>query len=494
ALYGYLGCLHADPACVDCLAEVGEVYFAREEWGDAVRVWEATLARDPGRDGIADRLAAARERFGGGSIVRDPRGPRIPIGTASASDDGPLQLRLVARFQNYDPAPTDPADHYDPHVASPKSVRFLPDGDRVYVNALEGFETLVYDPIALVKIGVVPHTFAAPAEPLFGGVDTVFGYPYNRTPPDGAANRFSGKPVESELSHGHLLWVPYYRRDWDVGGTSPSAVAIVDTDRDRIVRVLPTGPIPKYVAASPDGQWVAITHWGDNTLGIVDTRGGDPASFAYLPDRLVVEQALPQDNLANQDRDSACGLCLRGTVFTPDSRTLLVARMGGGGIAGFSAPHGRRRYWAYLGTVTGEPPTPRHLVVSADGEDLYVSSNRSGFVSRIGLQDVVDALHRANGGAVALDGWTSTRVGGGARTIELSPDGRTLFVAVNDASELVAVDVATMAVVARVRTDSFTVGLAVSPDGRRVWTTSQGRGGAGGNSVCVYDVVVAEAP
>ncbi|MEK7287111.1 MAG: peptidoglycan-binding protein, partial [Elusimicrobiota bacterium] len=36
--------------------------------------------------------------------------------------------------------------------------------------------------------------------------------------------------------------------------------------------------------------------------------------------------------------------------------------------------------------------------------------------------------------------------------------------------------------------DSFPVGLAVSPDGRWVWVTSQGRSLRGGNSVSIYEI------
>ena len=56
-------------------------------------------------------------------------------------------------------------------------------------------------------------------------------------------------------------------------------------------------------------------------------------------------------------------------------------------------------------------------------------------------------------------------------------------------SEVVVIDSLTMKVVSRIRTDSFTVGLTVSPDGTQVWATSQARGEeGGGNSVCVYEV------
>ena len=70
----------------------------------------------------------------------------------------------------------------------------------------------------------------------------------------------------------------------------------------------------------------------------------------------------------------------------------------------------------------------------------------------------------------------------------MAPDGRHLFVAVNGRMEIVAVDAATMEVVARVRTDAYPVGLAISPDGSQVWVTAQGRSGRGGNSVSVYRV------
>ena len=49
------------------------------------------------------------------------------------------------------------------------------------------------------------------------------------------------------------------------------------------------------------------------------------------------------------------------------------------------------------------------------------------------------------------------------------------------------VDLTGWRVVDRAAVDPFTVGLAVSPDGRTIVTTSQGRSGqGGGNSVGLY--------
>ncbi len=483
ALAAYSKCLQIEPSCVPCQYEIGWTYWSRDEWAATVDAWEKTLALSPGNKAAATWLPRAKENQAQGGASVSVGGLRVPLGTASAGG-GPLTMTLTARFQNYDANPSGAGDTYDTDIYSPKSAIYLRDGSKVYVNSLEGLKTVVYDPRSPGKHAVIAHTFGPEDAHLFGGESTVFGYPYLRRSPSGDPNQFSGKPVESALSHGdRYLWVPYYRRDFDFGAASPSAVAIIDTSTDAIVRVMPAGPIPKYVAISSDDRWAAIVHWGDNTAGLVDISSGDPTKFAYRPERLVVERALPQENLTGEDRDAACGFCLRGSVFTPDSQVLLVARMGNGGIAGFDVASG-----AYLGTVEGMQPTPRHLVISPDGAWLYLTSNRSGYVSKIALTKVVEALRGADGARVPLDGWHETYVGGGARTLEVSPDGRWLFAAVNASAEIVALDAGTLAVVGRVRTDSYAVGLAVSPDGKQLFATSQGRGGKGGNSVCVFSV------
>jgi DNA-binding beta-propeller fold protein YncE len=257
-------------------------------------------------------------------------------------------------------------------------------------------------------------------------------------------------------------------------------MAVIDTRSDRIVRVLPTGPLPKFIAVSPDSTLAVVTHWGDNTLGVLDIRGDDPAGFRYI-DHWTVEYRMPVEGLEG-DRDSNCGFCLRGTVFTPDGKTVLVARMGGGGLAGFEAASGR-----YLGTLLDFVPNPRHLAISPDGRTLYASGNQSGAVGRYDLAAMLAALAGAGGKRIDGPGGQTLAVGRGARTIALSPDGRTLYAAINNESRLVKVDLARWQVVDRVAVDPFTVGLAVSPDGRTIVTTSQGRSGqGGGNSVGLY--------
>lgn len=407
------------------------------------------------------------------------------LATAQEADDV-ISLRQYARIGNGAFASKLTVDIKDRDVYSPKSVRFTADAKKIYINSLEGGKTVVYTWPELKKLKTINHRFTAKQAHLFQNEVTVFDYPYYSQPPSGDVNQFMGKPVESELSaDGRYLWVPYYRRDWDDFGQSPGAIAIIDTKTDTIVRVMPTGPIPKYVAASPDGNYVAVMNWGDNTIGLIDTSSGDPQKYNYVA-HMVVEQQLTQEGLENTDRDSTCGFCLRGSVFSPDSQYLLVARMGKGGIAGFHIPSR-----TYLGSIMNIASTPRHLVLSPDGKTLFASSNYAGKVSKVSLAAVIKSLGTAQGRRINGPSWQSNAVGAGARTLEISPDGRFLFVAVNHSSELVTLDATTLQVLLRISVDPFAVGLAIAPDLSAAVLTSQGRSGVGGNSV---NVILIHAP
>jgi len=220
-----------------------------------------------------------------------------------------------------------PHDIYDVRIQSPKSAMFSQDGKKLYINALEGGQTLVYSFPELQPLRSIDHTFGPADAALFQNETTVFGYPYFHGKA-GQYNHFLGKPVEMAMSHnGKYLWVPYYRRSFDLNASSPSALAIIDMQTDKVVRVMPTGPLPKYVAISPDSKQAVVTHWGDNTLGVLDISADHPRDFRYSG-HWVVERKLPTEGIKG-NRDNNCGFCLRGTAYTPDGQTVLVARMTG---------------------------------------------------------------------------------------------------------------------------------------------------------------------
>lgn len=479
AILAYQAAIKLDPDYGAAHYEIGWSYWVLGRWQEVVTHWEqAKRLKATGPD-FSRHLTEARNNLEGKlePLVRAEIGSRADI---KLPDGSPYSIELVARFQHYNPRPMNNADKFDRYVFSPKSVRFLPDGNKVYVNALEGFTTIIYDPRHLRRSGLIVHRFKERHQKLFTLHDDET--PWLTFPDSAPANPdiFSGKPVESALgADGRYLWVPYYRRDFDNYSTMPSAVAIIDVATDRIVRIMPTGPIPKYVVGSPAGNWMAVIHWGDNTIGLIDTRGGLPANYR-LGKLITVGKRIALDTIDKKDRDHGCGYCLRGAVFTHDGKYLLVARMGGGGIAVIDVQAQR-----YIGTVRGMRQTPRHLVLSPDGNTLYLSSSFAGYVSAYRTADLVIAARRRQSHMAPL---RETRTGAATRTIAISPDGKFIYAAVNKESKIVVLAADTLTPLVSLAADSYPVGIAVSPDGHQLWVTAQGRKRRGGNSVMVYRI------
>jgi len=396
-----------------------------------------------------------------------------------------VKLKLVARLQGYNPLPTNPLDFYDSAIYSPKSALILEkiingkSVKKLYVNSLEGGQTVIYDMNnSFKKIGVINHTFTTADSGLFRETDFP-GYSFKRG--QIKPNVFTGKPVEMCLTNNDkYLWVPYYRRDYDTLAQEPSAIAVINTDNDKIVRLMPTAPLPKMVAESPDGKLLAVTNWGDNTVHLVDISSGDPAQFHYVA-HFVVDYQLKLDTFSKKtDRDVACGLCLRGTVFTPDGNYLLVGRMGGGGIAIFDIKNKK-----YLGSIFGTKKRVRHLVIK--GDYLYLSSNEDGFVEKTEWKQLLTYFLQHEGQQnIQYNNWQLVFAGHGARTITVSADGKYLFADIE--SKVSIVRTSDMKSIGSVRADPYPVGMTVDKSNKYLVVTAQGRNNKGGNSVMIYQI------
>jgi len=398
-----------------------------------------------------------------------------------------LRLKLVARIQGYNQTPTSPTDFYDAAIYSPKSALILEktvngkNVKKLYINSLEGGQTVIYDMNdSLKKLATINHTFTEVDSGLFSETN----FPgYNFKPGRTNVNVFMGKPVEMCLTNNDkYLWVPYYRRDYDTLAQEPSAIAVIDADSDKIVRVLPTAPLPKMVAKSPDGNLLAVTNWGDNTVHLIDISSGDPKQFHFIA-HFVVDYKLKLDTLSKKiDRDVECGLCLRGTVFTPDSNYLFVGRMHGGGIAVFDIK-GRK----YLGSVFGTKENVRHLLIK--GNYLYLSSNNDGVVERTKWKELLSFVQQHQGQkAMRYQNWQLAFTGQGARTITITADGKYLFANANNESKVSIVRTSDMKTIGSVRADPYPVGMTIDKSNKYLVVTAQGRNDKGGNSVMIYEI------
>ena len=397
------------------------------------------------------------------------------INGSVVSTCGSLRITLTSKRQNYGGA----ANTRDNAIFSPKSVNIHPDNSKYYVNSLEGGTTVVFEMGTNRRLKVISHRIGSAHDSLWSESSPLYRFEHYRK-----NNHFMGKPVEAVFSHnGRYLWVPYYKRSYDINAQDPSAVAVIDTQSDEIVRLMETGPLPKMIAVSHDNRTIAVSHWGNNTVGIINIESYNPMEWHHSK-LYVVDYVLPLNYslTTHINRDNGSGYALRGTVFTPDARYLLVGCMGGGGGSAVIDMQEQK----YLGRVKGMMVGVRHLVIS--NGYLYLSINGGGYVQRIELDKFIDAATHITQKSIDLNGWTSCKVGAGARTIAVSPCGKYIFAACNIASKLYIVDAEQMKVLATAPVDSFPVGLDVSSCGETLITTSQGRSGYGGNAVDIFSI------
>jgi len=400
------------------------------------------------------------------------------IGQTAKSADGMIELQLVDKIQHYK---NNNDGTVDPEIYSPKSANIHPNGKKFYINALEGCATIAYDMETHKKLKVIRHKFTEADTPLFSKPSGLFPFRFYKH----NLNTFEGKPVEGAFSHnGRYFWVPFYRRTFDLNAQEPSAMAIIDTEIDSTILVMETGPLPKMVCASHDGKYMVVSHWGDNTVGLIDIQSDNPREWKYLRYYEIDEKLILNFSLTHQvDRDNSDGWLLRGTVFTPDDKYLLVGCMGNdGGVAVIDMTTHE-----YLGRMKGMRRNVRHLVIR-DGW-LYLSINKTGYVQRIRLDKFIDAAQKMQNHLGTVDGWEECKVANGARTIEITPDGRYVFAACNMDSKICVVDTKTMTMVASIPADSYPVGLDISADGKTIITTSQSRSNVAGNAVDIYQVI-----
>lgn len=160
--------------------------------------------------------------------------------------------------------------------------------------------------------------------------------------------------------------------------TAPTTVALR--------RELPTrGTWSKVIAIDPSYRFLAVSNWVSSTVTILE----------YATGRLIA---------------TLRGLKTpRGLAFSPDGGTLYVCSYDGGRFMAFDTSE-----WIERAAFVNTGSSFRHVVVSPNGVDLYVSDMGTNRVFRLNAADLTQR--------------TAYGVGQNPNTIDLSPDGKRLFV------------------------------------------------------------------
>jgi YVTN family beta-propeller protein len=201
------------------------------------------------------------------------------------------------------------------------------------------------------------------------------------------------------------------------------------------------------MAVSPDGTRLLVTHYGDGSVSVIDTRGNAVAQTVV-------------------DIDEPFAIAMSGTrAYVSTASSAYDA------ILAFDINASR--------VVADHPMTysVTDLAVSPDGRRVYASRTAADGAD-------VAILDTQTGGQQAIG--IATATGTAAECLRLSPDGCRLYVAANgpDAAQLVVIDTRQGRVHNTVEIGSAIRGIALSPDGSIAYV-----GSCGADYGAVLDVV-----
>jgi YVTN family beta-propeller protein len=205
----------------------------------------------------------------------------------------------------------------------------------------------------------------------------------------------------------------------------PSFVYRIDVSKLKIDDAIQVGPVPKYVAVTPDARFVLVTNWCGYDLSIVSSR------------------------LGRQVKRIPLGPYPRGIVVGPSGKNAYIAVMGSTNIARLNLKTWKVS-WLY-GVGSG----PRHLVISPKGRWLYATLNGEGTVAKIDLRRGVVVRKVSTGSA--------------PRSMDISRDGKALYVVNYESNTVAKVRTGDMRVLQTVPTNASPIGITYDAPTRTVW-------------------------
>jgi DNA-binding beta-propeller fold protein YncE len=283
--------------------------------------------------------------------------------------------------------------------------------------------------------------------------------------------------------------------------------------------VLRVGLSPSAVVVSPDGQTIYLANSDDSITQVSAAAGkagrriaignGSPGrdagtdSMAITPDGrtlfTTVTDNVTQASLALARVDLPAGR-EAGRVHVPGGVNQFVMSRDGGTLYVLSGDSALYRVDVATGRVETAIPAPDYIlesavtmVLSPDGGTLWIATNEDGPDGTDVLSGAVTPVSLRTGAA-----GNSVKLGWMPVSIAITPDGRTLYAAIDGVSgigqlarnEVDVIDTATGQLRASLRWQAAPLYLQLSPDGKTVWVASvvDHRIGTADNTITAIDV------
>ena len=258
---------------------------------------------------------------------------------------------------------------------------------------------------------------------------------------EGYEGEYDGSPVEAAFtSDGRYAYVSNYKMyggglntsagdGCNKGNWPDSFVYRVDTEALATDQLIPVGAVPKFLAVTPNDQYVVVSNWCGFDVSIIEVESGLELK------RIEV------------------GRHPRGVAIAPDSGIAYVAVMGSRDIAMIDL-----RSLELIRYIEDVGRSPRHVVISPDGDVLYVSLNGEGRIAKVNLDGELVESTVATGAA--------------PRSMTISDDGTALYVVNYNSNTMSKVRTFDMVELEEHRTNSKPIGITYDADTREVWVSN----------------------
>lgn len=206
----------------------------------------------------------------------------------------------------------------------------------------------------------------------------------------------------------------------------PGWMVEIDVSSASATRRAQVGVDPEGVAISDDGTTAYVANSGDSTLSTVDAKRAVQLNAVKLPGREP-----------------------RGVTLTPDGKHVWVAMWMSNSIVVADTKSNQQTRSIPAG------PWPWSTAISPNGRLAYAAADQKALT-------VIDARRLARQGDIVLPGKPDDVV--------LSPDGKTIYVALYLQRRVVAVDASTSQIIGTAEIPPGPKAIALSPDGSRLYS------------------------
>jgi YVTN family beta-propeller protein len=221
-----------------------------------------------------------------------------------------------------------------------------------------------------------------------------------------------------------------------VGLFKDNAIAVLDMSTNRLLSTIAVPPGPHGLVITPDGRKVYVSSDGASTVSVIDTAS----------DRVV--------------RSIEVGPTPHGLAMAPDGRRVVVSSFGANQVMSIDTTSDQ---------IVGRMSVlqPHNSAISPDGRTAYVGSQQQGATALV----ILDLANQRQIGTVPLEKTP--------RALNLSPDGKWLYVTLAGVDAVQVFDPATGQVIGQIPVGASPHVALFTPDGHAALVVSQGPGEVG---------------